>query len=547
MKTSLLYKVSRYILPSLKGRGWGVGLLVACSLTFSCSDYLEIYPENVQPTDEYWGSKQDVEATLFAGYYYLRDAVETHLIPWGELRAGCVSARGSNTLQRFEIKPTERTLTKWTPMYKIINSANLVLKNAEKALAADETYTQEELNSHRCEAYWLRALAYFYIVRNWRDAPLVTEPFETDELTFNVAKSTEAQLIAQIKSDLKTAIDMDAAKEKFNTTWETKGRATKWAIYALMADVCLWNKDFDEAISYANAILESTSPSSPRFISMPTHSAWFSMFNPGNSNESIFEVQWSYSKLSGGQPQTNTLTVSFTPNEVGYKYHYSLGIIQDFITEMNELLEIRTTAFLDPEQFGRLLYGSFMLEQPTSYGSATDAFVWKYYGGTSYNTRRMTIQNWDCNYIIYRVADVMLMKAEALVMRQAGTNEADNQAAVDIVNQIRHRTNLADSEVDSHSSLADLMNKCILHERLMELAGEGKAWYDMLRMGRYTDPAGVCDFRQLFINNVMKYNKSGIKESWVRSVLSDPDAWYLPVNATEISTNPLLEQNPYYQ
>ena len=67
----------------------------------------------------------------------------------------------------------------------------------------------------------------------------------------------------------------------------------------------------------------------------------------------------------------------------------------------------------------------------------------------------------------------------------------------------------------------------------------------MLRMGRYTDPAGVCDFRQLFVNSVVQFNK-GTNESWLRSVLSDPNAWYLPVNATEISTNPLLEQNPYY-
>ncbi|MBR3479785.1 MAG: RagB/SusD family nutrient uptake outer membrane protein [Prevotella sp.] len=528
-------------------------LLQACSILApltlggvggGCSDYLEIYPENVQPTDEYWGSKQDVEATLFAGYYYLRDAVETHLIPWGELRAGCVSARGSNTLQRFEIKPTEKTLSKWTPMYKIINSANLVLKNAGKALDADDTYSQEEMNSHHCEAYWLRALAYFYIVRNWRDAPLITEPFETDELTFNVPKSPEAQIVAQIKADLKKAIDMDAAKEKFNTTWETKGRATKWAIYALMADVCLWNKDFDEAITYANAILESTSPSSPRFITMPTHSAWFAMFNPGNSNESIYEVQWSYSKLSNGQPQTNTLTTSFDPNQTGYRYQYSLGMLEQFRIEQQNLLERFNYMITDNELYGRMMYGAYVTDQ-AAIENANNAYVWKYYGGTSYNTRRMSVQDYDCNYIIYRVADVMLMKAEALVMRQAGASVADNQAAVDIINQIRHRTNLGDSEVDSHSSLADLMQKGVLHERLLELSGEGKAWYDMLRMGRYTDPAGVCDFRQLFVNSVVQFNK-GTNESWLRSVLSDPNAWFLPVNATEISTNPLLEQNPYY-
>ena len=522
-----------------------IACLLCCNIVAaltSCSVYLEIYPENVQPTDEYWGSKQEVDATLLAGYYYLREAVETHLIPWGELRAGCVSARGSNTLQRFEIKPTEKTLTKWTPMYKIINSANLVLKNAAKTLSVDDTYTQEELNSHHCEAYWLRALAYFYIVRNWRDAPLITEPFETDELTFNVAKSTEAEIVAQIKSDLKTAIGMDAAKEKFNTTWETKGRATKWALYALMADVCLWSQDFDEAINWANAILESTSPSAPRFLSTPTHSSWFSMFNPGNSNESIYEVQWSYSKLSGGQPQTNTLTTSFDPNQTGYKYQYSQGMLEQFRIEQQNLVERYNYVITDNEVYGRMMYGSYVTDQ-AAIENANNAYVWKYYGGTSYNTRRMSVQDWDCNYIIYRVADVMLMKAEALIMRQAVKNEADKLAAIAIINQIRHRTNLGDTNVDVNSSLYDLMDKGVLHERLMELAGEGKAWYDMLRMGRYTDPSGECNFKQLFINNVVTFNR-GIGESKIRTALSDTDAWYLPINATEISTNSLLVQNP---
>lgn len=521
---------------------------IGCGLLCSCNDYLDIYPENVQPTDEYWGSKEEVDATLTAGYYYLREAVETHLIPWGELRAGCISSRGSNTLQRFEIKPTDKQAYKnWAPMYKIVNDANLVLKNAQKALDNDDTYSQEQMNSHYCEAYWLRALAYFYIVRNWRDAPIITEPFETDEIAFNVAKSSDKDIVALIKSDLNKAIELNAAKEKFNTTWETKGRATKWAVYALMADVCLWNHDFDEAITYADMILKSSSTAAPRFMTTPTHSSWFSMFNPGNSNESIFEVQWSYDKLSGGQPQTNTLTTSFDPSQTGYKYQYSTGMLDEFRGEYRQLREKYIGAQFDHELSGRTMYGAFVTDQGNAdnFENATSAYCWKYYGGTSYNTKRMNVQDYDCNFIVYRVADIMLIKAEALIMRSAGKNEADNEAAIDILNQIRHRSNLEDTEVDSHSSLQDLMVKGVMHERLMELAGEGKAWYDFLRLGRYIDPSGETNFKELFVTLVVTYNK-GANESWIRSVLSNENAWYLPVSATEISTNQLLEQNPYY-
>jgi hypothetical protein len=313
-----------------------------------------------------------------------------------------------------------------------------------------------------------------------------------------------------------------------------------------MTDVCLWNKDFDEAITYANAILESSSTAAPRFMSTPTHTSWFSMFNPGNSNESIFEVQWSYDKLSGGQPQTNSLTTSFDPSITGYKYQYSVAMLDEFRNEYRSLREKFGTGIFDYDQAVRTMYGAFITDgNADNYENATNAYVWKYYGGTSYNTKRLSVQDYDCNFIIYRVADIMLLKAEALIMRQLGKSEADNQAAIDIINQIRKRTNLDETEVDSHSSLQDLMQKGIMHERLMELSGEGKAWYDMLRMGRYTDPSGETNFKEMFVNNVVTYNK-GANESWIRSVLSNENAWYLPINESEIRTNDLLEQNPYY-
>ncbi len=301
-------------------------LSLGTALLTSCNDYLEVYPENVQPTDTYWSTKEDVEATLMSGYFYLRQSVTDYLIPWGELRAGCIYSRKSSALQQFQIKPTTKEAN-WAPMYRIVNTANLVLKNARRALDSDDTYTQNEMNSHLCEAYWLRALAYFYIVRNWRDAPLFTEPFETDEYSYNAPQANDTLIIRQIKADLEEAIRLDAAKESFNTTWETKGRATKWAIYALMADVCLWNQDFDEAIQYANAILNSHSTQTPTFMALPTHTSWFTIFNPGNSNESIFEVQWSHDMSDGSAAgyQTNNLPLYFSDDtsEDNRLYQYS--------------------------------------------------------------------------------------------------------------------------------------------------------------------------------------------------------------------------------
>ncbi len=508
-------------------------------MTFTaCNDYLDVIPEDMRPTESMWKSKSDVESALFAAYYNLRSTITSHLIPLGELRAGCVKSRSGNDLDKFDIKPTTKTVTDWKVFYKVIADANGVIANAEKAKNNDATYTQQELNSHLTEAYFLRALSYFYIVRNWRDAPIILLPVETDENEIYFPQSKEEEIIAQIKNDLKTAIDLGAAKEEFDTTWETKGRATVWALYALMADVCLWNQEFDATISYADSILNSESPYAPRFIETATHAGWFAMFNPGNSQESIFELQYSSIKLDGTAYQTNNLpTLFYTDNTTQYKLSTNLT------SELNQDAQSIRDAFLfqwSDELYGRTKYGSYYAAE-----NSTDGYVWKYIGGTTISEPR-TAKFYDPNFIIYRVTEVMLMKAEALIMREMGANLEDNEEALKIINAVRNRTNLLDLNVGPTSGLVDLLN-AVIHERIMEFVAEGKAWYDLLRVGRYKDASGGVNFvNDFFIVNVINYNETA-GESRVKSTLLDENAWYLPVNEDEITRNKALVQNPYYE
>lgn len=515
---------------------------ILCGL-YACNDYLEVFEENVEPTDKYWSSKADVEATLMAGYWYLRNTTETYLIPWGELRAGCIYNRNGSPFQSLQIKTTTSICT-WAPMYQIINAANLVLQNAPRARANDATYTQEEVNSHRCEAYWLRALAYFYIVRNWRDAPLFTQSFETDNESYNVPKSSEQEIIAQIKADLEEALRLGAAKTSFNTTWETKGRATVWAIYALMCDVCMWNSDFEQAIRYADNILNATSADAPRFMKTATHSSWFSIFNPGNSNESIYELQWSHEKYQGASFQTNNLPKLFDNVSTERQYVLSEQMLQDFNTEYRDIV-LKYGEEAGDMAVRSMFGGYFVGNSAASYLGAREGYVWKYCGGTSLTDKR-TVSYYDPNFILYRVADIMLLKAEALIMRKMGANSADNKEALDIVNEIRTRTNLDLREYNDNIDFKTLMDY-VLYERLMEFVGEGKAWYDLLRVGRYKDPSGNINFiKDFLIEYVTKYNHEA-REAWIMSVLSNENAWYLPIIDSEIKVNQQLEQNPYYQ
>ena len=504
----------------------------AALATTACKDWLEVYPENSQPSSKYWQTKEEVDAVLMSGYYYLRTLVEPSLIPWGELRAGCIYDRKGNTqLQSFQVKPTDKSICSWGGLYQIINIANTVIKNAPLAQERDATYEISVMRSHQSEAYFLRALAYFYLVRNWRDVPLITEPYEDDSFSTKVAKSDEAAVIAQIREDIRTALASGAAKESFETNWETKGRATKWALYALGADVCLWAEDYAAAVTYCDAILNAKAAGAPAFLSTPTHASWFSMFNPGNSNESIFEIQW-----NNEEDQTNNLPRYFDDSGDDARYVVSQALTMAFKNEYNATFE-------ELKEAVRTNYGG--VYAPGGMETAMQLYVWKYVGSQTLSDKR-TATYYDPNFIIYRVADVMLMKAEALVLRSEGEDTDDKVAAMELINQIRTRSNLeievAATPEDVESLDEASMLEKILYERTMEFIGEGKAWYDFLRFGRRHNNK----YKSLFLlANVLNYNQQA-GTAWLNAVIGNDNALFLPISKEELDANDLLIQNPYY-
>ncbi|RKD90959.1 RagB/SusD family nutrient uptake outer membrane protein [Mangrovibacterium diazotrophicum] len=505
-------------------------LLLIAILAFqftACNDWLTVLPENEQVSDEYWTSKEEVESVLAAGYVYLRDAVP-YLVRWGELRgAGIYTTVGGNVsggdLQTFQVTADDTYMCTWAPLYKVINMSNSVIANAETVLQRDATFDEAVMNSYLTEAYFLRALSYFYIVRNWRDAPLITEPYETDKISYEKEKSTEAEIIAQIKEDISTALATGAAKEKFEEDWATKGRATKWALHALMADVCLWNEEYETAVMHCNEIIDATSSFRPVFVTDPTK--WYELYYPGNSNGSIFEINWDQSTYS----QSNSLATMF--GKSGNIFQYTDQMLMDWIEE---------TDLTGTNDAVRTMYGGYVTDVVvTNYQKATTGYVWKYSGIGLQDQVRASSTEQDPNFIVYRMADVMLMKAEALI--SVGTQSW--QTAIDLINTIRTRSNLPALEpVLEELSEADML-ELVLHERNMELAAEGKRWYDLLRLGKRD---GFAYRDKFLVNMVVDYNNTA-NPAWIRSVLNNDDALYLPIETSEIENNRKLVQNPYYQ
>lgn len=512
--------------------------LIAVALTLTaCNDYLDVKPDNEQVATDYWKSKEDVQSVITSGYYYMQQAVPT-LLKWGELRGGAMYATSSSDqlLQDFNVTPSS-SICKWDGMYKIINMANSVIKYAPGVKARDNTYYDQVLNSDLAEAYFQRAYSYLVLLKNYREVPLITEPYADDSQPFNIAKSSDTAIVRQIKADVEAALATGAAKGTYETSWQTKGRVTKWALYALMTDVCLWSEDYQEAVDYADKILKATDAFRPVFIANTAD--WFTIFYPGNSNESIFELNWDYNT----NQKTNSFTSLFAQSQSS-----PLMFTNDAVAKMKaETQALKDRGYDDNARMGRMLLATYVPEtgQTASWNTANYFYMWKYRGTDVQDITGGARTHNDANFIIYRVAEVMLMKAQAEVML------GNYREAVRLLNRIRNRAglgnyqdiDLASPDADAQLSQLDELSLLeeIISQKEMEFFGEGKRWYDLLWLGRVRDHK----YRSQFIAYVLEGNQT-TNLSWIESVLRDENAWYMPVPQYDIEHNKLLVQNPYY-
>ena len=517
-----------------------LAVLVALCLNFtlsSCNDWLDILPNNEQVTDDYWQSKEDVEAVISSGYYYMRQCVPT-FIKWGELRGGALYAINNSDakLQDFNMTPSH-SLCDWSTVYKIIGMANSVIMYAPGV--EDDTYYDAIRNSHLAEAYFLRAYCFLMLAKNYREAPLVLQAYVNDNASFDIAKSSEAELVARVKEDVKIALETGAAKGNYETDWQTKGRVTKWALYALMADACLWSEDYDQCIEYCDKLINANDTFRPVFMSNTND--WYTIFYPGNSNESIFELNWDYSSFQ----QNNNFSSYFSLSN-STTLRPTTVATEKMKAETQTLKDLGWT---ESGRMGRMLLATYVPDNGLADGwnISSQYYIWKYYGTDVADiTGGARVFN-DANFIIYRMAEIMLIKAQALTMK----GQSSWLEAVSLINRIRNRAGLENfqgidtSAGDAQTQVAQLDELTLLEEIMdqkeMEFMAEAKRWYDLLWFGRI----GNGKYKTQFINKVVEGNQT-TNQKWLLSVLQDENSWDLPVPQADMEHNKLLEQNPYY-
>ncbi len=504
-------------------------LTITLFVAAGCTDWLDLKPEGEVILDDYWQNESQVNQVLASCYRsMLGSGFMSRMLVWGELRSDNVTfGNGILSIDMYKMLNVDITPSNsfchWGAMYTTINYCNNFLYYAPEVLKVDPNLTESELRAMEAEVLTIRSLAYFYLVRTFEQVPWNTTPSIDDTQNYNIPKSTESAVLDSIVGDLETALIY--AREKFDIEEYNKGRITKNAVRALLADIYLWRKDYNNCIIMCNQILENNEQDLELELG---ENVLTNVFGKGNSKESIFELQFddkinnynivlsSYYGIDGNEEGAWSFPAVLVTGDYS-PFNYKVG------ASIESKEDLREKDFLKPETGGDKYW------------------VFKYAGAsrepiTSSEKSKYSYRTFSANWIVYRLSEIYLMKAEALIQL-----ETNMQEALDLINitYMRSNTDLEATELtlSNYNSKLDMEN-LLLRERQRELMFEGKRWFDLMRVARRAGSPTPL------LNYVAK--KEGASTSQL-SKIAVMEALYLPIHTDELKANTALEQNTFYE
>ena len=538
----------------------------------SCSDFLEIEPLNDIVLDKFWNEENDVENIVAGCYSGMQNRILIErMIVWGELRSdhliGGTGVQDNINIQNIlkENITANNVYTSWGEFYDIINRCNTVLHYSPLVAERDPNYTETELMATRAEVSAIRDLCYFYLIRTFRDVPYSTQPF-LDELQQMAMPATKFDAVLDsLITDLENVKSYAVKTYPVSKTNYQCGRITQDAIHAMLAEMYLWKKDYANSVKYADMVIDaktqrfqdeidnagSNSSSYKMFEGYPLiydsyttgnlyGNAYGTIFGSGASRESILELIFA---------DDNTLLANHGLSFLYGNQKTMPGIVKpaDFIT--TDVSDASYKVFCD--KYDTRNYENLYRMSASQYGVAK--YVCKS-GMVSISSTEITSsaspsypeEYCHANWILYRLTDVMLLKAEALVQMVDGdakteANDSLLRAAYDIVSVINKRSNCATTYMPityANYSTKSQMENLVFEERARELMFEGKRWYDLVRRS-------LRDGNTSYL--VQQVTRKGSDNaSVVQAKLAKMDAIFWPYNLDELKVNPYLVQNPAF-
>jgi hypothetical protein len=422
---------------------YSIFFLLVISL-FSCDDFLDKKPVDQIAADVYFTDQASAESAVRAiyrsmesPYYYGQSMI---IVPE-------FAARHVTHVSNFpEYKNFEDNdiridnpwvLNIWSASYTIINASNNVI---EKVPQITGIIADDKRQQFVREARFIRALAYFNLVRNWGSVPLILTPTAATSSTadYQLPQASADEIYAQIIADLTDASNLP---DTYGSSLEqNKGRATGAAAKALLAKVYLYRAQYQDAARLAKEVIDKSYTLTQEYSSI-----WLTE----NSSESIFELQFDAQATNPLATVSNaTASVLFLAQQDAYNMFEEGDLRKDF-----------TVNFVNN----------------------------KYYIGKYRNYNPATQ-----NVPVIRLSEIYLIYAEA----QARATLSPAGEPYQYYKAIRDRAGLETPEESTFTD-TDAFVVAVQREKRRELMFEGEAWYDYVRTGlALTEMMKVADTKR---------------------------------------------------
>jgi starch-binding outer membrane protein, SusD/RagB family len=506
-------------------------LVIALTLVSCKKEFLERIPEDTLTVDNFYSSAKALDAATAVLYNVpWFDFNDKAIWSYGDLLSGNIVTYDPQVLsfKTFDITgDNTRLMEGWRSLFNVIAHSNGIINDVPKK-ATNVSVSQV----NRCvgEARFMRALAYFYLVRLWGPVPIIEN---------NSEKIYNAQIPRNNVEDVYKLIIKDLEYAEINCPLKSayggieKARVTSGAAKAFLAKVYLYQKNYAKALEKAEQVINSK-----EYILMKEYEDIFKAennvnLNPAVNTETIFALLWDVDNAGWGVQ--NTHQAYFAPYGQGItgfadgwaSAFPSIDLVRSY--ESGDKRK-RATVMTPGDVYPYMSYinnGSEVTgyTYPTNFISDTRSSIKKYVvGSPAGNKGKGGFMRTYINGNIFRFAEVYLIAAEAIA-KSGNTSDAK---AVEYFNIVRRRAGL----IEKSTLTAD----DILKERRMELAIEGDYWYDLGRLDRAKATT--------IINNQERGTYGSGSTIYPLKVAIKEKDFLMKVPTSEIITNPKLDEPP---
>ncbi|MFV0269427.1 MAG: RagB/SusD family nutrient uptake outer membrane protein [Draconibacterium sp.] len=490
-------------------------ILIGAVVFSSCEDQLNLTNPNQITTETFFLTETDFEQALISAYVSAKSG-----LAGGYTGTRCVMLRNGRSDEiefRNDIKgifqvsrftndaDNYEVALMFSQCYRGIYRCNLI----EEKLA-EKDFSQEFKDKIMGEAYFLRAFYFHILAREFKDVPIRLTASQ-DAATFPMEKSSQSEVFAQALSDLAKAepllpVITDAAS--------AKGKPSRGSAKALAGQIYIEMGDWANAKAQLEPLTKS--PYEYELVEYGWNFDEAHEYNKESVFEIIFDLSGGTSKWGDGEDvnatQSNTIAKEYAAAEVGGWFEaWPTQTLMDALWKEKDLngdFDVRGRMTVAWNYPGCMYYLKPFTEvfAPEKH----DTYWWTKYQN-AYTSEGEGDSRSSINERYLRYAHVICNLAEA----EIELGNAD--AAINLLNQIRRRANLADYSGDSGKAS---LKEELIHQKFVEFAKEGVRFYDLRRWGMLEEALQEQD--PIRAQNFMAKH------------------YYFPLPNKEVQNNPLL-------